>query len=59
MNESQFKDNYIATFLATWTATNYEEFCMQGWHERLEKPPVEDAMYLADKAWEEYLKHKD
>jgi hypothetical protein len=51
MDESQFKDNFISTFCATWCAINRQECIDRGWHERLEKPPMEDAIYLADCAW--------
>lgn len=53
-DEQTFKLNFISTFLATWCANEYEDSCMTGQHRRLEKPPVEDAEYLAEKAWEHY-----
>jgi len=54
MNEQEFITQYIASFLATWTVNNYDDACMKGEHERLHKPPVEDATFLAYKAWEHY-----
>ena len=54
MDEKTFKENFISTFLATWTANNFNDYCMRGKQEDLENPPVEDAIYLADKAWIRY-----
>jgi hypothetical protein len=51
MNEEQFKQQFIVTFLATWAATNYDFCVSHGQHERLGNPPVEDAEFLADRAW--------
>ena len=56
MNEKEFKRHFTATFLATWVANNYDDACMRGQHSRLEHPPVDDALFLADAAWEEYVK---
>jgi hypothetical protein len=54
MDEKSFKANFITTFLATWVANNYDECCMRGQHERLSDPPVEDAEFLANEAWNRY-----
>jgi len=51
MEKQEFIDNYIVTFLATWTANNYQSACSSGELYRLNSPPVEDANFLADKAW--------
>ncbi len=56
MEEDKFKETFAATFLATWCATQYDHACAMGIAERLEKPPVEDAIYLADTAWAEMQK---
>ena len=53
MDEARFKEQFIAAFLATWVAQNYGECCYRGTQERLEHPPVEDAKFLADAAWDE------
>ena len=53
MNETTFKEHFIATFLATWVANHYDDACLYGQHDRLEHPPVEDAETLADYAWKE------
>tara|TARA_B100000700_G_scaffold138442_1_gene154485 strand:- start:1195 stop:1491 length:297 start_codon:yes stop_codon:yes gene_type:complete len=50
----KFKNNFITKFLATWTAKNHEKYCMEGRQEELKKPPVEEAVFLADEAWKEY-----
>lgn len=55
MNEKTFKENYISTFLASWAAQNYEDYCILGKQEDLKKPPIEDAVYLADCAWNVFL----
>jgi len=52
--EKEFKANFVSTFLATWVANHYDRACAEGRHDTLEKPPVEDAEFLADKAWRHY-----
>lgn len=49
-----FKTAYMAQFLATYMAINYDNDCMDG-HERNrhDNQPVEDASYLANLAWEQ------
>lgn len=54
MTEKEFKDAYIVTFLASWTAAHYTDYCLLGWQDRLNRPPVEDAIDLANSAWELY-----
>jgi hypothetical protein len=54
IKEDKFKENFISTFLATWTANNYDNYCIQGKQEDLEHPPVEDAIFLAESAWKKY-----
>jgi hypothetical protein len=56
--KEEFINNYVATFLASYSAATYDENCMGGW-ERSPKPPVEDAYYLAKEAWEALKKHKE
>lgn len=51
MSEEEFKNMFIATFLASWCAKNYEQFCMESRQESLSNPPAEDAIFLADEAW--------
>jgi len=51
MNEKEFKNSFVSTFLATWSANNFEKCCSTGTQERLSNPPVEDAFFLADEAW--------
>lgn len=50
MTEQEFKDHYVATFLATYRAVHYDDDCMNG-HSTYQ--PVEDAMWLAKCAWEQ------
>jgi hypothetical protein len=55
LDETQFKTTYIATFLATYMAVNYDNDCMNGHPgKRYENQPVEDAKFNAECAWEEY-----
>ena len=56
VKEIEFKERFVAAFLATWCANHYEDFCGRLMHERLERPPVEDAEFLAGTAWETYKK---
>lgn len=43
---------FIASFLAAWVASHYDMACARGEHDRLSNPPVEDAQFLADEAWQ-------
>lgn len=49
-----FKQQFITSFIASQTVSNYDEACYTGNHERLEHFPIEDAHYLAEKAWEKW-----
>lgn len=53
MTQAEFRSQFICQFLATWCATHYDEFCLYGKQESLERPPVEDAEFLAEAAWKE------
>ncbi len=54
IDEMQFKTAYIANFLSTYMAINYDSDCMDGHaHNRQDHQPVEDASYLANLAWEQ------
>lgn len=52
MDEKTFKTQFIATFLASYAASRYQDCCSRGDHSTILNPPVEDAMFLADAAWE-------
>lgn len=52
MNKEQFIDQFVTTWLATWSANNYPDACFYGNHKKLHTPPVEDAYFLAEKTWE-------
>lgn len=54
IRESDFKAQYIATFLASYMAGRYDADCMNGTHGSTQ--PVEDANFLANEAWEELQK---
>ncbi len=51
MKKEEFMKMFVVQFLASWAAKNYDEYCSLGIQEQLEKPPVEDAVFLAEKAW--------
>lgn len=58
MNESQFKAAYITQFLASYMASRYDSDCMNGHpNEPYNHQPIEDARFLADKAWEQLQNH--
>ena len=52
MSKEEFIAQYIVTFIATWTANEYEKSAHPHKYERLNNPPFEDAEFLAIKAWE-------
>lgn len=55
MNKKQFVDHYVATFLASYMAGRYDDDCMNGHpNEPHNHQPVEDAVFLAQRAWEQY-----
>ncbi|MBA2483455.1 MAG: hypothetical protein H0V39_03350 [Nitrosomonas sp.] len=55
MNEETFKTQFISSFLAIWCANKYEECCNTDTREILNQPPVKDAEFLANAAWDEYV----
>lgn len=50
--KAAFIDVFVSTFLATWCATRYDDYCSRGWQDRLSNPPIEDAEFLAGEIWE-------
>jgi hypothetical protein len=56
MNKQGFISSYIATFLATYAAQNYDMNCLAGKTAEQYHHPVEDAAVLADAAWKEVSK---
>lgn len=57
LTKQQFVDQFVCNFLAVWCANNYADMCALGKHEVLENPPVEDAKFLAEAAWEKVQSH--
>lgn len=56
MTEQQFKDQYVASFLAAYMANRYDEDCMTGHiHKPYNHQPIEDALFLANCAWQQLL----
>ena len=56
-NSAAFKQQFITSFIAAQTSSNYDEACYSGQHERLEHFPIEDAQFLAEKAWEKWCEN--
>jgi hypothetical protein len=53
LREADFKTQYIATFLASYSAWRYERDCQEGHPgQHYANQPVEDANHLANKAWD-------
>jgi hypothetical protein len=59
MNEQRFKETYIATFLASWSANNYDFACTNDRHDMFEAQPIDDAKMLADLAWQRVKDNTD
>lgn len=55
ISEKEFKTQFISNFLSTWVANNYDDACRRNDHGMLNTPPVEDADFLANKAWEHWI----
>jgi len=53
-DEREFKRQFAVQFLASWAAVHYTEYCARGMQKTLATPPVEDAEYLAQKAWDQW-----
>lgn len=53
MDEAVFKTAYIANFMATYMAVNYDRHCMEGHKgEPYKHQPYEDARFNANCAWD-------
>jgi hypothetical protein len=50
LDKDRFRETFIATFLATHEALNYQQNCFTGWKNH--SVPVDDADCLAEEAWE-------
>lgn len=59
MDKEEFIEHFVVAFLATWCANEYNDACLHDRHQVLEHPPVEDAYYLAERAFEERQKIND
>lgn len=58
MTREQFITAYVANFLAAYNASIYIDACSMGQHERLRNPPIEDAIDMAQDAWDAWSEHK-
>ena len=50
LNKSKFVSDYVSNFCSTWAAINYDNFCIASKQDCLAKPPVEDAVFLAEES---------
>lgn len=50
-DKRDFKRQFVVQFLACYCASNFRDMCSSGRQSTLEKPPVEDAEFLAEAAW--------
>lgn len=50
-DEEKFKKDFVIQFMASWAASNYDDYCSKGLWSQLSKPQIEDAIFLADRAW--------
>ena len=53
INKEQFITQFVAAWLAAWSVKEYDTACFYGNHKKLNTPPVEDALFLAEKSYEE------
>jgi len=58
MEKAKFIDTYVATFLAAHTANIYDEACAYGLHNRFDNQPIEDAVGIAESAWEQLKRNR-
>jgi hypothetical protein len=59
MDEKEiFISAYAAAFMGANMGQQYDHMCMTGEHWRTDKQPVEDAVYIANKAWNQLQAHK-
>ncbi len=53
------RDAFIAHYAAAWLAAMsvhvYDDCCSRGDHSRQDKPPVEDAVFCAEAAWDHLI----
>lgn len=55
-DELEFKRRFAIEFLAAYVVSRFSECCSNNSHDILSEPPVEDAEFLAEKAWEYWVK---
>lgn len=54
MSRHEFVRAFVASFCASWCANNYNEFCTNGQQEKLSNPPLEDAVFMAEAAYDKW-----
>ncbi len=53
-DELAFRRQFVTQFLASYCASNFNDYCARGMQDLLETPPVEDADYLSLSAWQHW-----
>ena len=53
--KSKFTEKFVASFLASRCAAIYDEVCANGKYEVFDSLPIEDAIDLAERAWNQYV----
>jgi hypothetical protein len=51
--KEQFINTYMAAFMGAAGGAGYDMNCMLGKHDWVDHQPVEDALYCAERAWEQ------
>lgn len=51
MNKKQYIETFCANFLAAWTAQHYNDCCSSENYDKLQSPPIKNALYLAETTW--------
>ncbi len=54
-DELVFKQTYAIQFIAAYTACRYDNCVTYNQLQTLNQPPVDDAYWLADAAWDEWV----
>lgn len=60
MTEKEFKDHYVATFLATFMANRFKrDFFESNISDLYRNQPIKEADIIADLAWNSFKNHQD
>lgn len=56
--KAQFLNAYVAAFLGAHMGQQYDWMCLHSQHDLTNHQPVEDALHVANKAWNQLQTHK-